>query len=102
MCTFQELPVEASSSLLSLAENLTHHSQDMIPAANQISTPAVSITDTDLQPLGLDMMPSTDPGNDFTTHGYLSPPPEVVSSSTCIRATQSHSVGLLYGINLRR
>ena len=68
--------MEASSSLLILTENHTQHSKDMIQQANQpsIATNVANFTDTDLQPV--DMIPSKDPGNDFTTHGYSSLPPE--------------------------
>ena len=43
--------------------------------ANQPSTNVANFTDTDLRLV--DMIPSKDPGNDFTTHGYSSLPAEV-------------------------
>ena len=42
----------------------------IVQQANQPSTNVANFTDTDLQPV--DMIPSKDPGNDFTTHGYSS------------------------------
>ena len=68
--------MEASSSLLILTENHTQYSKDIVQQANnQPSTNVANFTDTELQPI--DMIPSKDPGNDFTTHGYLSLPAEV-------------------------
>ena len=90
--------MEASSSLLILTENHTQYSKDIVQQANnQPSTNVANFTDTELQPI--DMIPSKDPGNDFTTHGYLSLPAEV---SLYIHIIYSYNTTIIYCIKHRQ
>ena len=82
--------MEANSSLLILTENHTQHSKDIVQQANQPSTNVANFTDTDLQPV--DMIPSKDPGNDFTTHGY--------SSQNLVCTHYSYNITILHVFNL--
>ena len=66
----------------------TSGSQQLI--AYQPSTNVANFTDTDLQPV--DMIPSKDPGNDFTTHGY--------SSQNLVCTHYSYNITILHVLNL--
>ena len=90
--------MESGSSLLILTENHTQDSKDMIQQANQPSTNVANFTDTDLQLV--DMIPSKDPGNDFTTHGYSSLPAKV--SFVYTHYSYNITIILLYRIKLRQ